>query len=340
MVLGTSATNECLNKIVKLVYIEENGKMAQKKMILDLDAGVDDALALAYALATPDADLIGITSSYGNNVQDITSVNSLKLLELLGATDVPVFRGVDHSLNTDSFEAMQVSKAIHGDNGIGNVFLPEPKRPIEDQSAVDFLIEAAHEYAENLVIVPTGPLTNLALAFKKDPEIAELIGNITIMGGALTVPGNVTPYTEANINQDAEAADYVFKNAKHLVMVGLDVTLQTLLTKKETQQWRDLGTEKGRAYADIMDYYIDAYYNLDINKAGAALHDPLAVGVAVDPNLVTLLPINMRVDHEDGRTIGDLSRLTDPVKNTYAAVSVDAPFYLERFMNYMAIALR
>ena len=154
MVLGTSATNECLNKIVKLVYIEENGKMAQKKMILDLDAGVGDALALAYELATPDADLIGITSSYGNNVQDITSVNSLKLLELLGATDVPVFRGVDHSLNTDSFEAMQVSKDIHGDNGIGNVVLPEPKRPIEDQSAVDFLIEAAHEYAENLVTLP------------------------------------------------------------------------------------------------------------------------------------------------------------------------------------------
>lgn len=314
--------------------------MAKKKMILDLDTGVDDALALAYALATPDSDLIGVVSSFGNTQVTTAGENTLKLLELLGRTDVPVFIGAAHSSTTDNFETMQVSMDIHGKNGIGDVALPAPTTALSSQTAVDFIIESAHKYADDLVIVPTGPLTNLAEAYQKDPEIENLIGNVTLMGGALVVPGNVTPYTEANINQDPEAADYVFKHAKRLVMVGLDVTLQTLLTKKETQVWRDLGTEKGRVFADIFDYYIDAYYDLDINKAGAALHDPLAVGVAVDPNLVTLLPLNMMVTHEDGRTIGDPARLRDPHKNNFAAVAVDEPFYLERFMNYTTALFR
>lgn len=314
--------------------------MAKKKMILDLDTGVDDALALAYALATPDSDLIGVVSSFGNTQVTTAGENTLKLLELLGRTDVPVFIGAAHSSTTDNFETMQVSMDIHGKNGIGDVALPAPTTALSSQTAVDFIIESAHKYADDLVIVPTGPLTNLAEAYQKDPEIENLIGNVTLMGGALVVPGNVTPYTEANINQDPEAADYVFKHAKHLVMVGLDVTLQTLLTKKETQVWRDLGTEKGRVFANIFDYYIDAYYDLDINKAGAALHDPLAVGVAVDPNLVTLLPLNMMVMHEDGRTIGDPARLRDPHKNNFAAVAVDEPFYLERFMNYTTALFR
>ena len=303
-------------------------------MILDLDTGVDDALALAYALATPDADLIGVVSSFGNTQMETAAQNTLKLLELLGEDKVPVFFGARHSSTTNDFETMQVSKDIHGNNAIGDVVLPDPKQEVASQSAVDFLIAAAHEYADDLVVVPTGPLTNLAAAYQKDPEIADLIGNVTLMGGALVVPGNVTPYTEANINQDPEAADYVFKHAKHLVMVGLDVTLQTLLTKNETQQWRDLGTEKGRIFADIFDFYIDAYDSLDINKFGAALHDPLAVGVAVDPNFVTLLPLNMMVDTNDGRTIGDPARLRDAHKNNFVAVEVDEPFYLERFMNY------
>jgi purine nucleosidase len=313
--------------------------MAKKKMILDLDTGVDDALALAYALATPDADLIGIAASYGNTQVDTAAQNSLKLLELLGATHVPVFKGESHSLDSDSFETMQISMDIHGKNGIGDVDLPTAKRAVEEQSAVDFIIEAAHQYGDELIIVPTGPLTNLAKAYQKDPEVAKLIGNVTLMGGALVVPGNVTPYTEANINQDVAAADYVFKQSKHLVMVGLDVTLQTLLTKQETAVWRAYGTDKGEIFADIFDYYIDAYYNLDINKAGAALHDPLAVGVAVDPKLVTLLPLNMQVTADDGRTIGDPARLRDSHKNNFASVAVDVPTYMERFMNYMANVL-
>lgn len=310
--------------------------MAKRKMILDLDTGVDDALAIAYALADPEVDLIGIVSSYGNNLLDVCAENSLKLLELLGHTDIPVFKGLPHSCTTDHFDVMQVSKDIHGDNGIGDVELPAPSRALEEQSGVDFYIEAAHKYGKDLIIIPTGPMTNLAAALKKDPEIADLIGNVTFMGGALTVEGNVTPVAEANINQDPKAADEVMKSNLPLTMVGLDVTLRTLLTKNETKQWRELGTASGKAFADITDFYIDAYYNLDIDKRGCALHDPLAVGVGIDPSFVSTISLFMKVVYQEGpyygRTIGDNAKLNDPNPNVKVAVNVDKERYLKAFM--------
>ena len=311
--------------------------MAKRKMILDLDTGVDDALAIAYALADPEVDLIGIVSSYGNNLLDVCAENSLKLLELLGHTDIPVFKGLPHSCTTEHFDVMQVSKDIHGDNGIGDVELPAPSRALEEQSGVDFYIEAAHKYGKDLIIIPTGPMTNLAAALKKDPEIADLIGNVTFMGGALTVEGNVTPVAEANINQDPKAADEVMKSNLPLTMVGLDVTLRTLLTKNETKQWRELGTASGKAFADITDFYIDAYYNLDIDKRGCALHDPLAVGVGVDPSFVSTISLFMKVVYQEGpyygRTIGDNAKLNDPNPNVKVAVNVDKERYLKAFMD-------
>ncbi|MCC4357687.1 nucleoside hydrolase [Limosilactobacillus reuteri] len=311
--------------------------MAKRKMILDLDTGVDDALAIAYALADPEVDLIGIVSSYGNNLLDVCAENSLKLLELLGHTDIPVFKGLPHSCTTDHFDVMQVSKDIHGDNGIGDVELPAPSRALEEQSGVDFYIEAAHKYSKDLIIIPTGPMTNLAAALKKDPEIANLIGNVTFMGGALTVEGNVTPVAEANINQDPKAADEVMKSNLPLTMVGLDVTLRTLLTKNETKQWRELGTASGKAFADITDFYIDAYYNLDIDKRGCALHDPLAVGVGIDPSFVSTISLFMKVVYQEGpyygRTIGDNAKLNDPNPNVKVAVNVDKERYLKAFMD-------
>ena len=311
--------------------------MAKRKMILDLDTGVDDALAIAYALADPEVDLIGIVSSYGNNLLDVCAENSLKLLELLGHTDIPVFKGLPHSCTTDHFDVMQVSKDIHGDNGIGDVELPAPSRALEEQSGVDFYIEAAHKYSKDLIIIPTGPMTNLAAALKKDPEIANLIGNVTFMGGALTVEGNVTPVAEANINQDPKAADEVMKSNLPLTMVGLDVTLRTLLTKNETKQWRELGTASGKAFADITDFYIDAYYNLDIDKRGCALHDPLAVGVGIDPSFVSTISLFMKVVYQEGpyygRTIGDNAKLNDPNPNVKVAVNVDKKRYLKAFMD-------
>lgn len=309
--------------------------MAKYKMILDLDTGIDDALAIAYALATPEVDLIGIIGSYGNVVTSRGVQNSLDLLELLGHPEVPVYMGADHSSTTEHFEVMPVSAQIHGVNGVGEVSLKQADRKVENGSGIDFLISAAHQYKKDLILVPTGPLTNLAAALNKDPEISNLIGKVSLMGGALTVPGNVTPVTEANINQDPEAADRVFRSSLPLTMVGLDVTTRTLLTIKETQQWRDLETVAGEKYADIVDFYIDAYKVTSPHLGGCALHDPLAVAVAVEPDLVSTIYLNMKVDTQEqyaGRTIGDETRINDPATQTQVALNVDKDRFVQEFM--------
>ena len=305
------------------------------KLILDLDTGVDDALAIAYALGSPEVELIGITGTYGNVLLEQGVRNALAITDLLGHPEVKVYKGIPHSSTTDGFEVLEISKFIHGQNGIGDVDIPDSAREAETEPAVDFIIDAVKTYGKDLVYVPTGPMTNIAAAIRKAPEIKDEIGKIVLMGGALTVCGNVNACVEANISQDPDAADYLFRSGAPATMIGLDVTLQTLLTYKETQQWRDLGTKAGAFLADMTDFYIKAYETTSPHLGGCGLHDPLAVGVAVDQTLVTTLPINMQVDVEGptrGRTIGDNTRLNDPVKTMQAAVGVDVPRFLDEFM--------
>lgn len=293
------------------------------KIILDLDTGIDDAMALAYALAHPDLELIGVTGTYGNVPVELGVRNSLALLELLGADDVPVFVGPVR----EGFNVADISAFIHGRNGLGEVLLPPPRRAAQGD-AVDFLLQSVREHGDDLVIVPTGPSTSCAAAMRKDPEFARN-AHLVMMGGALTVPGNVTPYAEANVWQDPEATDYVFRHAQDLTVVGLDVTLRTLLTKEHTRQWRT--SHAGRIFADIVDYYIGAYATTSPHLGGCGLHDPLAVAVAADPSLVTCLEMNLRCE-ENGRTIGDPERLGEAA-TTRVAVGVDAPRFVDDLMS-------
>lgn len=304
-----------------------------KKAILDLDTGIDDALALAYALGSPELEVIGVTCTYGNVLIETGAANDLALLELFGAPEIPVYLGEPHAQAKDGFEVLEISAFIHGRNGIGEVALDKAVAEARP-GAVDFLIESVREHGDDLVIIATGPMTNLAAAAARDQAFAEN-AHIVIMGGALTVPGNVSPWAEANINQDPDAANDLFQAASDVTMIGLDVTLQTLLTREHTARWRALGTPAATALADMTDYYIKAYDTTAPHLGGCGLHDPLAVGVAVDPSLVTLLPINLKVDVEGetrGRTIGDELRLNDPVRTARAAVAVDVERFLAEFM--------
>ncbi|PLS31512.1 inosine-uridine nucleoside N-ribohydrolase [Bifidobacterium margollesii] len=306
-----------------------------KKLILDLDTGIDDTLATAYALGSPEVELIGITGTYGNVLLDQGVRNALAVTDLFGHPEVKVYKGLPHASTKDSFEVQPVSAFIHGQNGIGDVEIPNSNREPESESAVDFIIDAVKTYGKDLVYVPTGPMTNIAAALAKAPEIKDEIGKIVLMGGALTVRGNVSAWSEANISQDPDAADALFRSGAPATMIGLDVTLQTLLTYQQTELWRDLGTPAGRFLADMTDYYIKAYETTAPKLGGCGLHDPLAVGVAVDPSLVSTLDINMQVDVEGptrGRTIGDNDRLNDPVKTMKVAVGVDVPRFLNEFM--------
>lgn len=305
-----------------------------RKIILDVDTGIDDALAIAYALGSEELELIGVTGTYGNVLVPTGTRNALAILELFGREDVPVYAGPGHARAKDSFEVLEISEFIHGKNGIGEAQIPDAKREVEAKSAVDFMVESVREYGDELVIVPVGPLTTVAAAMEADPEFAAN-AHIVNMGGALTVPGNVSAWAEANINQDPEAADMVFRGVGDITMIGLDVTLQTLLTTEETAKWEALGTTGGDFLAAATNYYIKAYETTAPYLGGCGLHDPLAVGVAVDPTLVTTIDINMKTDTEGetrGRTIGDETRLNDAEKTAHVAVAVDVQRFLGEFM--------
>lgn len=205
-----------------------------KKIILDLDTGIDDTLAMSYVLASEDAELIGITGTYGNVLLETGVANDLNLLSMFGREDIPVFKGVPHPSNATNFEVPSSSGIFHGKNGTGNVDIPTcSTRKVEETSAVDFIIDCARKYGKDeLVYVPTGPSTNIDAAFAKAPDI---IDNITIvmMGGSLTQPGNCNPFMEANISMDPEASNRLFATSADITMIGLDVTMQALLTKRK-----------------------------------------------------------------------------------------------------------
>ncbi len=311
-------------------------KLSKKKIILDVDTGIDDSLAIAYTLANPDADLIGVTSEYGNVDVKLAAKNSLKILELLNHPEIPVFIGEPHSSTTDSFTVLPESQRIHGVNGIGEINLPEPKRQPEEISAAAFMINAARQYGKDLTIVPTGPMTNLALALEMEPKLEHMI-NVTFMGGALTVPGNINPVAEANIYQDPEAANKVFHSRLPLTMVGLDVTHRAVLTHEDTAVWRMIGTPAATNFADMLDYYIDIYLENQPFVQGCALHDPLAAAVAIDPSFVQMIDLDLKVDLEEpyrARTIGDRDRLHDK-PHTKVAVNLDFPYFIGIFMKYL-----
>lgn len=310
----------------------------RRKIILDLDTGIDDTLALSYVLASPDAELIGITGTYGNVVVEQGVTNDLNLLAMYGREDIPVFKGVDHPSTADSFAVPPDSAIFHGANGTGNVEIPahsEAKPQV--QGSVDFIIDSVRRYPKGeLVVVPTGALTTIAAALEQAPDIIDKI-TIVMMGGSLTQPGNVGPFAEANINQDPEAANKVFATKADITMIGLDVTTQVLMSQEDTDSLRRTGTEAGRFLADMTDYYIRISEQEEgVFLGGCNLHDPLAAAVAIDPTLVTTFATNLMVETEGpqrGRTIGDPKRLLDETKNTKVALSVDAERFTKQFMD-------
>jgi purine nucleosidase len=311
------------------------------KMILDLDTGIDDAMALAYALADPKIELIGVVTSYGNVTTEESATNTLNILNMLQHKNVPVYTGADRAINKEeAFTVLEGSKRIHGSNGIGEVLIPKSPRAVEKQNGVDFIIESAKKYGKNLYVVAVGPTTNLTKAIRKEPELKNMVGKIVIMGGALIVKGNVSPVSEANIRQDPFAANELFSSGTPLTMVGVDVTLRTLLTKKETQVWRDLGTTSGKIFADMVDFYIEAYNKSKSSHKlkGCGLHDPLAVAVAVHPEFVKVLNLYMQVgitEKDWGRTVAITEKMNDPDPNVSVCVDVKVNEFMKLFMAHL-----
>ena len=275
-----------------------------KPVILDVDTGIDDAMAIAYALNSQELEVIGLTTCFGNGPIEITTRNTLVILEKLGKT-VPVYAGADKPLKRGLKE---FPTHIHGEDGLGNKFDKTPVREAESEGAADYIISQVKKRPHEITIIAVGPLTNLAQAVKKEPEITSLVKEIVIMGGAVFVGGNVTPYSEANVLSDPDAADCVFSSGLPVTVVGLDVTMKTLLPKAALADWRSIGTDTARFFSDMTSFYMQSYEKSHPGIGGCALHDPLAVGVAIDPSLVKKEEWGVKVvleGEEYGRTIAD-----------------------------------
>jgi purine nucleosidase len=267
-----------------------------QKVILDVDPGTDDAMAILLALISPEIDVEALTVVAGNVVVGQGVENALKLVTLAGRCDIPVARGAEKPLA----QKLTTAEFFHGENGLGNADLPPPACKVDARPAADLIVELINRHPHEVTLVPVGPLTNIALALKKDPSIAIKVREVVLMGGSIS-GGNATAAAEANIHNDPEAARAVFEAGWPLTMVGLNVTERTLFTRAELGQ---LAKEKGpqaRFAAAVLGFMVDLAQRL--GAEGTAMHDPLAVGAAIDRTLITTR--DMRVDIE---TRGEYTR--------------------------------
>jgi purine nucleosidase len=274
---------------------------------LDCDTGIDDAMALAYLLASDRVDLVGVGSVSGNVTAAVGAANTLDLLALAGRDDVPVAVGAQDFL-ANEFHGGAVH--VHGENGIGGVQLPPATRAPESEDAAQMIVRLAHEYPHELRIVAIGPLTNLAIALTRDPAIADLVHDVTIMGGAALVPGNITRVAEANIHNDPEAAAEVFAADWFVTMVPLDATMESTIEAADRDALEASERPVARAIGAMLDTYFDFYVTF-FGRRTSALHDPLAAAIAVgDLELGDAPVIHVEVDTTEGpgrgQTIGEL----------------------------------
>jgi len=285
--------------ILSLLFIlGVNGftQIAPKRVIIDTDPGTDDAMAIILALNSPELKVEALTVVPGNVDARQGLENALKLVSLAGRCDVTVAGGAQHPLN----QKLITAQFWHGKNGLANVELPPTKCKADPRFGPDLIIEMVHKYPHEITLIPVGPLTNIALAVSKDPSIAGLVKDIVIMGGSIT-GGNVNGAAEANIYNDPEAAQIVFNAGWMVTMVGSDVGERTLITRKYLTQLQATHGPENDVISQIAEFYLTR--SEKSGYSGAAMYDPLAVGLAVDPTLG-----NLKEMHVDVETKGEFTR--------------------------------
>ncbi|WP_340247472.1 nucleoside hydrolase [Sulfitobacter pontiacus] len=290
--------------------------MTPRKIIIDTDPGQDDAVAILVALASPEElDVLGITCVAGNVPLDLTSRNARIVCELAGKRDVKVFAGCDRPLG----RALVTAEHVHGKTGLDGPDLPEPTMPMAEGHAVDFIIDTLRDNAPGTVtLCPLGPLTNIATALQKAPDIADRIAKIVLMGGGYFEGGNITPTAEFNIFVDPQAADIVFKSGAPIVVMPLDVTHKALVTKARNDAFRALGTPVGIAVAEMTDFF-ERFDKEKYGSDGAPLHDPCVTAYLINPDLFKGRHINVEIETESeltmGMTVADWWGVTDRAPN-------------------------
>ncbi|MBN2741150.1 MAG: nucleoside hydrolase [Rhodobacteraceae bacterium] len=295
-----------------------------RKIIIDTDPGQDDAVAILLALASPELEVLGITCVAGNVPLALTSVNARKVCELAGRSDMRIFAGCDRPMA----RALVTAENVHGKSGLDGIELPEPEMTLQDQHAVDFLIETLREAPSGTVtLCPLGPLTNIATAFERAPDIKDRVAEIVLMGGAYFEVGNTTPAAEFNIHVDPQAAEIVFKSGVQIVMMPLDVTHKALTSRAHVEAFRAMGTQVGQAVASWTDFF-ERFDMAKYGSEGAPLHDPCVIAYLLAPDLFTGRHINVEIETQSeltmGMTVADWWRVTDRAPNALFVGDIDA----------------
>ena len=297
------------------------------RILLDCDPGHDDAIALLLALASPELELLGVTTVAGNQTLEKTTANAIRVLELVGRDDVPVAAGAARPLVREPF----VAAYVHGETGLDGTDLAPARGRAVDEHAVDFLAE----HVNGVTLVATGPLTNVALLLARYPGSRP--ERIVLMGGAIA-EGNVTPAAEFNVWADPEAAKRVFASGIELTMVGLDVTHKALVAAQHKERLRAAG-RVGRTVAELLDFY-DRFHREVYGFDGSPIHDAVALAYAFRPDLLETRHLNVEIDCESelcrGRTVVDVWRRTGREPNAHVAVEIDAPGFLELLLERIA----
>jgi purine nucleosidase len=266
--------------------------VATRKIIIDTDPGVDDAMAIFLALRSPELEVIGLTTIFGNVHTDLATVNALRLLEIAGHSDIPVAHGAAAPLTRAYAGPVPF---IHGDDGQGNVHLPPASSGAISQSAAAFIVEQILQSPGEITLVPVGPLTNIALALQLEPRIADLVHEVVLMGGNALVPGNATPAAEANIHNDPEAADIVFAANWSVTMVGLDFTEQTSMNGAHLHTLERASNRIAQHLARITPFY-QKFTEDSSGIDGFYVHDSAAVAYVIDPGLFEVQRWPVRVE--------------------------------------------
>ena len=272
-----------------------------RKIIIDTDPGQDDAFAILLALASPDEiDVLGITCVPGNVPLALTTRNARIVCELAGRSEMPVFAGADRPLK----RKLVTAEHVHGKTGLDGPVMVEPTMALQGQHGVDFIIETLRrEPAQTVTLCPLGPLTNIALAFQKAPDIIFRVQQIVLMGGGCFEGGNITPAAEFNIYVDPQAADIVFRSGVDLVVMPLDVTHKVLTTKPRVAAIRALGTKVGEVAADWADFF-ERFDMAKYGSDGGPLHDPCVIAYLLRPDLFTGRHINVEIEVQSELTMG------------------------------------
>ena len=307
--------------------------MSPKRIIIDTDPGIDDALTFLFALASPEIKLEALTTTQGNVTLERATRNALAVLELAQSSHIPVVQGSLLPL----VQPLRASADVHGESGIGNANLPEPRTKSIPGHAVDFLIENVLAGPNEISIFPIGPLTNIAMAIRKEPKFAGAVRELVIMGGAIQDGGNMTALAEFNIYVDPHAAHIVFHSGIPITLIPLDVTHKCLLKRGDVDRLLKISSPISRFISDALNVYLKASY--DRGFGGCALHDPLTLATILAPELLTLKEYYVDVDISSsvsiGNTFADIYNVTKKPANMNVAMDVRSDDFVELFVERM-----